>query len=196
MTLFTIRASARKTLIAACGLVVATGVAACSSGQQAQTAVQEPAVNGTRGTVQNIDVLDVRIEAEQTGDSVPSGQTVDLAFVATNQSPDQNDKLVRITSDVGRVEVKGDTDLKALNSLIAGGPEGPEAAAMQAASTASQAQARVKLDKPISSGLSYSFTFTFERAGDLTVSVPVSADMDAPRQDAGAAHGEGQGEGH
>jgi hypothetical protein len=37
------------------------------------------------------------------------------------------------------------------------------------------------LSKPIANGLTYTFVFTFQRAGQATVSVPVSAGESAPR---------------
>jgi hypothetical protein len=178
-------------VIAVCGVVVAATVTGCSSGQQAATAVQEPAVNGSRGAVGTIGLLDVQLQVDQTGDAVPPGDTVHLLFVATNQSPDVKDRLVRITSDVGNVRISGDTEITPLNSLIVGTAAGPDAAALEAALTAKKAQARVALSKPISNGLTYDFTFTFEKAGETTIGVPVSAATDAPRKDVGSPHGGG-----
>lgn len=190
MTLFKTRASILVSVIAVSG-VVATTVTGCSSGQQAQTAVQEPAVNGSRAAVGDIGILDVRIRADQSGDAVPPGETVDLLFVATNQSPDTDDRLVEITSDVGKVRISGDTEIPALNSLLVGTPDGPDASALEDALTAKKAKAQIALAEPISNGLTYGFTFTFENAGETTFAVPVTAGLDAPRVDHGSSHGGG-----
>ncbi len=52
-------------------------------------AVQEPAVNGNKVTIKNVALRDIRIQADQTGDFVQPGRTVDLVLVAVNQSPDR-----------------------------------------------------------------------------------------------------------
>ena len=50
----------------------------------------------------------MHIQALQTGDYLRPGATVDLVLVAVNQSPDITDKLVGITTDIGKVTVTGD----------------------------------------------------------------------------------------
>ena len=96
----------------------------CGAGQIAQTAVQEPAVNGNKVTFNNVALRDIRIQAAQTGDFVQPGRTVDLVLVAVNQSPDVADRLVGITSDIGSVAVSGDARLPAGGMLFIGTPEG------------------------------------------------------------------------
>ena len=86
--------------LAACALSL-TG---CSSGQLSQTADQESAVNGTTATVKNIALRNVHIQAVQTSDYLQPGRSVELIFVAVNTSPDTNDRLVGISSDVGSAD--------------------------------------------------------------------------------------------
>ncbi len=43
------------------------------------------------------------LRANQTTDYVQPGSDVELMFLASNGSPDVNDKLVSITSDIGTV---------------------------------------------------------------------------------------------
>ncbi len=52
------------------------------------------------------------------------GDTVDLVLVAVNQSPDITDKLVGITTDIGKVTVTGDPTLHASGVLFVGTQNG------------------------------------------------------------------------
>lgn len=159
-----------------CVLIVAAAVSGCSAGQQAQTATMEPAVNGSMANVNNIALRNIRIRAKQTGYAVPPGNTVDLALVATDQSPDTADALVAVTSDVGAVTVAGNTTIPGGGILIVDSPGRLDAGALAAVKPANTATATLILAKPISSGLTYEFTFRFAHAGETSVGVPVSAD--------------------
>ncbi|CAN5667368.1 hypothetical protein BH11ACT6_BH11ACT6_25910 [soil metagenome] len=186
------RAVARVGL-AVCGLFAATAIAGCGAGQISQVATQEPAVNGTGGVVDNVALRNVHLQAVQTSDSLKPGTEVDLIFTATNQSPDTDDRLLRVTSDVGTITLAGDTSLPANGILEVGEPDGvAELAALPEA--ADGVEATVALSEPISNGLTYAFTFTFENAGDKTLEVPISAG-NAPRQGE-AGGGESHGSGH
>jgi copper(I)-binding protein len=179
------RAPVTRVGLAVAGLLVATTLAGCGAGQISQTANQEPAVNGTTGTVNNITLRNVHIQAVETGDALEPGRSVDLMFIASNLSPDSPDQLVGITSDIGSVSVTGNTAVPAGGILVVGAPDG--VTALGAVEGADAADARVALAKPIRNGLTYNFTFTFAKAGDTTLSVPISA-AGAPRQDAADAH--------
>ncbi len=179
------RASVTRAGLMVCGLIAATALAGCGAGQISQTATQEPAVNGTSGTVNNITLRNVHIQAVETGDAVEPGQDVDLMLVASNLSPDTADKLVGITSDVGTVTITGDTSVPASGTLIVGTPDG--VTPLSSVEGADAADASVTLTKPISNGLTYNFTFTFAEAGETTLSVPISAG-NAPRQEVAEAH--------
>jgi copper(I)-binding protein len=160
--------------------LLAAVLSGCGTGQISQTAVQEPAVNGNKANINNVLLRDIRIQAEQNGDFVHPGRSVELVLVAVNQSPDVADRLVGITSDIGTVAVSGDGRLPAGGMLFLGPPEGQHVAPGPLESN-NAAKATVNLSKPISNGLSYNFTFTFEKAGQATVQVPISAGL-APAQ--------------
>ena len=165
----------RATQVAIAGLIAGT-LSACGTGQIAQTAMQEPAVNGNRLTINKVDLRDIRIQAVQTGDFVQPGKAVELVLVAINQSPDVADRLAGITSDIGNVAVSGDPRLPASGMLFVGMPDGPKVAPGPAEASGA-VKATVTLTKPISNGLTYNFTFNFEKSGQGTVAVPISAGL-------------------
>jgi copper(I)-binding protein len=170
---------ARAALIGLVALVAAV-LSGCGAGQVAQMSTQEPAVNGNKVTVNNVALRDIRIQAQQSGDFLQPGRTVDLVLVAVNQSPDVTDRLVGITTDIGTVTLSGDTRLPASGMLFIGRPEGQNVAPGPLGPN-NAAKATVTLAKPISNGLTYNFTFIFEKAGQANVTVPISAGS-APEQ--------------
>lgn len=174
-----IRLSTRVALVGLAALFAAV-LTGCGAGQIAQTAVQEPAVNGNRTTINNIALRNIRIQAVQPNDFVQPGRTVELVLVAVNQSPDVADRLVGISSDIGTVTVTGDGRVPASGMLFIGRPDGQNVAPGPLDSN-NAAKATVNLVKPISNGLTYNFTFTFEKAGQGSVSVPISAGL-APHE--------------
>ena len=177
--------------LAACGLATAVALSACGAGQVSQTATQEPAVNGTSGTAGNVALRNIHLRANQDADYVEPGSDVELIFTAVNNSPDVNDKLVSISSDVGSVALSGDTALPANGVLVVGQPDG-QTAALESAETSEAAEAAVALSKPISNGLTYNFTFKFQQSGETTVAVPISAG-ESPRREAAVQEGEAGG---
>ena len=158
----------------AAGAMILTG---CSAGQISQTASQEAAVNGNSINAKNIALRNVHLLATQRSDYLQPGRTVPLVFVAANNSPDINDKLVGITSDIGAVALTGESAIPAGAALVVGAGGG----GTEAMGSATPATAAVTLDKPITNGLTYNFTFTFEHAGKVTAAVPISAG-DTPRE--------------
>jgi hypothetical protein len=175
------RRSAKVAMLAAGGLIGAVALTGCSAGQVAQTAMQQSAVDGNQAVINNVALRNVRIQALQTGDFLRPGATVDLVLVAVNQSPDITDKLVGITTDIGKVTVTGDPVLPASGVLFIGGPNSQHKNAVDAVENAHSVKATVTLTKPITNGLDYDFTFNFEKAGSVTVAVPISA-PDGPGQ--------------
>lgn len=161
--------------LAACGLIL-TG---CGTGQIAQTANQSSAVNGTSGDIGEIALRNVHLQAVQSSDFLQPGTAVQLMFVAGNNSPDVDDKLLGIASDIGQVELTGDSAIPARGSLIVGSPDGQDEVMPMGSATASTAE--VTLSKPITNGLTYNFTFDFAKAGRTSVAVPISAG-EAPRR--------------
>ncbi|MGV0697334.1 hypothetical protein [Mycolicibacter sinensis] len=162
-------------------LAVAAALAGCGTGQISQSADQAPAVNGTSATVGDLALRDVRIQAAQDGDALEAGQTVDLLFVATNQSTDTGEELTGISSSIGKVSVVGGRSVPAGGVLVVSAPAGPDlptapaSKALSEVSNASTAAATVTLDKAISNGLTYDFTFDFKNAGPVRMAVPISA---------------------
>jgi hypothetical protein len=177
-----IRLSALAARVAVVGLValVAGLLSGCGAGQISQMATQEPAVNGNKITFNNVALRDIRMQAVQTGDFLQPGRTVDLVLVAVNQSPDIADRLVGITSDIGAVTLAGDTRLPAGGMLFIGTPEGQKVAPGPLDPNTA-ATATVMLAKPITNGIGYNFTFTFEKAGQASVTVPISAGLAPPQ---------------
>jgi len=182
--------------LAACGLAAAVVLSGCGAGQVSQTATQEAAVNGTSSNIGEIAVRNAHLRVDLTTDYAQPGSEVELIFVASNNSPDVNDKLVSITSDVGTVSLTGETALPASGTLVVGAPDG-QITALESVETTEAAKAKVELSKPITNGLTYNFTFKFERGGEGTFAVPVSAG-ESPRREAGgsAGHGGGGSGGH
>jgi len=164
-------------VIAVLGL--AALLSGCGAGQVSQTALQDPAINGNKVTIQNVALRNIRIQAVQRGDFLQPGRTVDLALVAVNESPDTTDNLVGITSEIGTVTVSGDTRIPAGGMLFIGEPEGKYVAPGPIDSNTA-ARATITLAKPITNGLNYHFTFKFEKAGQASVLVPISAPVTSP----------------
>jgi copper(I)-binding protein len=193
------RAFAVTSGLSACGLAAAVVLTGCGAGQLSQTAVQEPAVNGTNAVagdpVTGVVLRNIHLRAPQSVDYVPSGSKADLLFVAINESPTLPDRLVSITSDIGTVAVTGNPTLPPGGTLVIGAPDG-QPSPLDASEGADSAAAGVTLNKQITNGLTYDFTFTFERSGQTTVAVPISAG-EAPRRDTkGAVEAEGDTGGH
>jgi copper(I)-binding protein len=188
MDRFKPRTSALTAGLAACGLAAAVALSGCGAGQVSQMATQEPAVNGTSVNVGPIALRNIHLRAAQSTDYVQRGRDAELLFVAVNGSPDVNDKLVSITSDVGTASLSGDTTIPANGVLVVGKPDGqPEP--LENAGRADGAEAKVALSKPITNGLTYKFTFDFENAGETTVAVPISAG-EAPGREAAVQAGD------
>lgn len=173
--------------VAATGLATAVALAGCGTGQIAQTTDQVSAVNGTAGSIGDVALRDVRIQAVQSGDFLQPGHTVDLVFVATSQSTESGDELTGISTGVGEVSVAGNKKLPAGGVLIVSAPTGQDLTAtpaprdLNSAAGPDTATATVTLDKPITNGLTYDFTFDFKKAGSISLAVPISADS-APRR--------------
>ena len=169
------RRPAKLASLAAAALVGAGAIAGCSAGQVSQTAMQQSAVDGNQAVINNVALRNVRIQALQNGDFLRPGATVDLVLVAVNQSPDITDKLVGITTDIGKVTVTGDPTLPASGVLFVGGQNGQTKKADDAVENAEAVKATIALSKPITNGPNYDVTFNFEKAGTVSVPVPISA---------------------
>lgn len=179
-------ATARLAGMAAAGLIGSAAIAGCGTGQIAQTTDQASAVNGAEGVIGPLALRDVRIQATQTRDFVQPGHTVNLVFVATNQSTDSDDELAGISTGIGKVTLTGAKKLPAGARLIVSPPAVPgtgsaaDRSELRALGDADAATATVTLDKPITNGLTYDFTFAFKQAGPITLAVPISAEGAEP----------------
>lgn len=182
MNRFKIRLGLPAFAVAGVLAVLVALLSGCGAGQVSQMAVQEPAINGNKVTFNHVALRDIRIQANQSGDYLQPGRTVELVLVAINQSPSSADRLVGITSDIGTVTVSGDPRLPAGGSLFIGTPDGQKVAPGPVGANTAAARATVNLAKPISNGLTYNFTFNFEKAGQATVAVPISAGLMPPQQ--------------
>lgn len=172
--------------VAAAALVAAVALAGCGTGQISQTTDQAAAVNGTQGSVGDLSLRDVRIQAVQSsGDYLEPGRTVDLVFVVTNQASGNGDELTGISTEVGKVSLTGSKKVPALGSLVVSAPSTQDLSPTTAAKAAAGSEnagpenagttATVTLDRPITNGLTYQFTFDFKQAGRIGLAVPVSA---------------------
>lgn len=174
------RRATRFAALAAGGLIGAVALAGCSAGQLSQTSSQESAVDGNQAVIKNVALRNVRIQAQQNTDFLRPGATVDLVLVVINQSPDVADKLVGISTDIGKVTVTGNPTLPAGGTLFVGTPSGHNRKAVDAVEAAETVKATVALDKQITNGPNYNFTFDFEKAGSVTLAVPISAPESPP----------------
>lgn len=184
-----VRLFAPVAALVASGWVGAVALTGCGSGQLSQTASQASAVDGTQAVINNLALRNVHIQAVQTGDFLRPGTKVDLMLAATNESPDIADKLVSITTDIGTVTVSGEPRVPAGGILFIGTPDGQNRKAADAMEVTDTAKASVELTKPITNGLNYSFTFNFEKAGSVSLTVPISAGL-AQRQNEPSAPAE------
>jgi copper(I)-binding protein len=145
--------------------------------------MQQSAVDGNQAVINNVALRNVHIQALQTGDFLRPGATVNLVLVAVNQSPDITDKLVGITTDIGEVTVTGDPTLHASGVLFVGSQNGQSKKSDNAVENADSVKATIALSKPITNGPNYDFTFNFEKAGSVSVGVPISAPESAPQHE-------------
>jgi copper(I)-binding protein len=182
------RRSRRVAAVAAGALIGAVALAGCGAGQLSQTAGQESAVDGNHTSINNVALRNVRIQAQQNTDFLHPGATVDLVLVVVNQSSDVADKLVGISTDIGKVTVTGDATLPAGGTLFVGTPNGQNRKAVDAVEATDSVKATVALSKQITNGPNYNFTFNFEKAGSVSLAVPISAPQGPPLSAESAEH--------
>ena len=177
------RRSAKLAALAAGAVIGAGAIAGCSAGQVSQTSMQQSAVDGNQAVINNVALRNIRIQALQSGDFLRPGATVDLVLVAVNQSPDITDKLVGITTDIGKVTVTGDPTLHPSGVLFVGSQNGQSKKSDRAVENGDSVKATIALSKPITNGPNYDFTFNFEKAGSVSVGVPISAPESGPHHE-------------
>ncbi len=170
----------------------AIALSACGSGQVSQTAVQQAAVNGNSASAGDIALRNVHIAYPSSEEySIEPGGKAVLAFTIVNESTETTDKLVSITTDYAASVVAGEEVaglvIKPQTSLQAGELPAGESAEAEAekqienkdqdtdAPAALMLVVLEDIKAGVRPGLTIPITFTFEKAGPVTVQVPVDA---------------------
>lgn len=162
---------ARVALVAG-AVVGALALAGCGAGQISQTADQVAAVSGANVTEAQLAIRNAEIEypatATQSIALYRAGADAPLSMTIVNES-DLPDRLISASSPVaGSVQLVGDTLLPSQKALVLGGRDvtaPPNARAVEAT--------LVGLNQDLNAGLSYDVVLVFERAGAITVSMPM-----------------------
>lgn len=166
-------------------LLCATG---CGAGQIAQTANHVTATNGAQGRVGPMLVRDAQLVGQPpvTGDTMhePGADVpVRVTIVSHSVLGVGADRLVAVSSPSftgGRVS--GDTRIDVGGALTAGYDE--PVSSVTTGGTQRIGITLTGLREPLRAGLTYPVTFTFERAGPLTLQLPVAnPDFVVPRAD-------------
>jgi hypothetical protein len=187
-----VHASARRRVLTALGvgLAVVGATAGCAAGQIAQTAQQVAAVDGAEGHVGPIALRTVKLQYPQGG-RYREGQSARLNLVMANQS-DQDDTLVAVRTDAA-----GNVTFSPGSSLSDGASGSPSASATGSPSPSGGGTTSIPVganrsvvafaDGPVITlvGLKQDLlaaetipvTFSFEKAGDITLSVPVAVSL-------------------
>ncbi|MCM6778973.1 hypothetical protein NDR87_36415 [Nocardia sp. CDC159] len=161
---------ARAGLLAVATLVLA----ACSAGQQSQTALQDSHANGTRGEIGDIALRNVYLTAEPVAESTGRYGRVGLSFTAVHTGIGAPDRLVSIRSPAATSVT---IDARPEQLVVEAGT------ALAAGQPIEQVQPTGALDEPITvrvnlidgalrPGLALPFTFVFERAGSAELDIP------------------------
>jgi periplasmic copper chaperone A len=146
----------------ATGLLVLGG---CAAGQEAETAEETPDTAGVDGTVGEVSLDDVFLDAE---DTVAAGASVPLRGVLTNDA-EQADRLVEVsTPAAGSVRLLDEN-----GAPSADGIEVPAGGQVEAVSGAVRVQLE-EVTAPIAPTDTVSVTFTFATAGEVSLDVPVT----------------------
>jgi len=185
----------RRTGVAAIGVVIgALALAGCGAGQITQTSTQVSAVSGAQASVGAIAIRDAEFEYAPTSNAsvYPTGGNAPLRMSIVN-SAGTDDKLVSATSPVARsVRITGNAVVSSGRVLLVEGAPAPAAAAPTSAARSSASAAApadeasgaqivlVGVNQEIRPGLTYPVTLTFQKAGVVTVQVPVG-NPTAPR---------------
>jgi periplasmic copper chaperone A len=147
----------------AVGLLVLAG---CDAGQEAETAQETPDVAGVDGTVGEVSLDDVFLDAE---DTVEAGGSVPLRGVLTNDA-EQADRLVGVSTPAAEsVQLLDENGGPSTDGI-----EVPAGGQVEAVSGAVRMQLE-GVTAPIAPTDTVSVTFTFATAGEVALDVPVTA---------------------
>ncbi|GAA2856823.1 hypothetical protein GCM10010472_12720 [Pseudonocardia halophobica] len=186
------RPGAWKVLAAGTAAAGALLLSGCGAGQVAQTAEQVAAVGGTGGVVGDVAVRNAEIAwptgLAPTGAVYQKGGQALVEMIIVNDGG-AADRLVSASSEAGtQVVVTGEQVLAPQLPLVAG-DEG-DVAAIPGAKRITVEIAGLRDD--VVAGRTYPLTLVFEKAGRLTVDLPV-ANPTTPRQDEAPAEGAAEG---
>lgn len=185
---------------AALGLGAVITLTGCSAGQMTETDTQVAAIDGGNGEVNGLAIRDATLTFPPKDSAYPAGSSAPLRLVLSNEAS-TSDRLVQVTSPYaasaqlgGKTDLPGRTSLHALGEPTSGSqqstgqhPGGQNQPAP--GGSADQPEVEITLNgltQEIRPGVTVPVTFVFEKAGPVTVQVPIGADP-SPRP---------EGEGH
>lgn len=171
--------TARRLGIGVVAIAATLLTAACATGQNAMTAEEVPAIDGTQATVGKIDIRDISIQPP-SAKSYSVADDVELTFVVANTGT-TSDALTRISSpdftsatffaSASNADAASSTPVTiAAGSSVSFGidPSGAQA------SLNSLTAAGAGSDKGLFPGELVPVTFSFKNAGSVTAQVPVA----------------------
>lgn len=176
-----LNASTRRVATAvALAAAAAISLSACSAGQITQTATQVAAVNGNYANQGDISLRNVHIVYPNSAEySLEPGGKVALAFTAINENESKADRLAKISTDKAKsVTIAGEVGGRIIEPQTAMGAGVPDVTVTDDGKELETDLVAVVLNdiaEGVYPGLTVPITFTFERAGDITVQVPVDA---------------------
>jgi hypothetical protein len=185
-----IRAASRAIGIAVGGALV---TAACAAGQQAQTANERPTLDGTEGQVGTMLLRGVALQTPLSGPFYPRGSSVPLKVYIVNNGTSP-DSLTGISS----ASFPGGWDIVSSSDASASASASPDTSSSAPASSPSPTQIAAgaatgyglqdltpdgkgssetvllkNLKSDLYPGTAVKITFSFQKAGSVTLSVPV-----------------------
>lgn len=182
----------RPTTLAGAALIAAAVLTGCGAGQVASTATQVSNTTGGNAQAGPLALRTVAIAfdgAVEDGAVYRRGEDAPLNMTVVNEAG-QTDRLVSASTPLAEsVEISGTTDIASGRSLVVGGDTQQQGAGSPGGAPVTTPLPRedeptasvvlVGLRDDVRSGISYPITFTFERAGDVTVAVPVDSTAEA-----------------
>ncbi|MBS9374089.1 hypothetical protein [Rhodococcus sp. B50] len=185
-------------------LALAAGAAltmsACSAGQITQTSTQVAAINGSNVDAGSLALRNVHVIYPDSEEySIEPGGTALLGFTIVNLDPYVGDNLTGISTDFAASVTGTPIEVPPQSSVVAGVSEANAALVEEVdesprpnstEETPSPAPAAVvnnvelvNLSEGVRPGLTIPVTFTFAEAGDVTLSVPIDAGPELPRDE-------------
>lgn len=182
----------RRTTLTGAALIAAAVLTGCGAGQVASTATQVSNTTGGNAQAGPLALRTVAIAfdgAVEDGAVYRRGEDAPLNMTVVNEAG-QTDRLVSASTPLAEsVEISGTTDIASGRSLVVGGDTQQQGAGSPGGAPVTTPLPRedeptasvvlVGLRDDVRSGISYPITFTFERAGDVTVAVPVDSTAEA-----------------